>query len=73
MVLRMHQPLSLQSLAYLNGTFADVLVKGSFEQSDRPLEGENGAAPDKMRLVFAFNRRSAGRLRMLINYLNETE
>jgi len=71
LVLRLNSPLSSKTLSQINETFADILAGGRFEQVHAPLDGENGAYPDKIRLVFAFNRQSAGRLRSLINIINE--
>lgn len=71
LVLRLNAPLSSETVSQINDTFADILSGGRFEQVDGPLDAENGACPDKTRLVFAFDRRSAGRLRLLINRINE--
>ena len=70
-VVRMNRPLSVETLSEINDTFSDIVIKGGFEQFDGPLEGEDRAYPDKARLVFAFDRHSAGRLRLLINRMNE--
>jgi len=70
-VIRLNGPLSDGLLAEMNSDFSDILKGGSFERRDRPVEGEEGAYPDKPRLVFQFDRRSAGRLRVLIDRLNE--
>lgn len=70
-VIRLNRPLSNDSLSEINSEFSDILERGSFEQRDRPVEGEGDAYPDKPRLVFLFDRRSAGRLRLLIDRLNE--
>lgn len=71
LVFRLNQPLSAETIAEINDTFADILVTGGFEQANSPLEDEEGAYPDKARLIFAFDRRSAGRLRLLVNRINE--
>lgn len=71
LVLRLNSPLSADTLSELNDTYADILTDGRFEQSDGSLAEENGAYPDKRRLVFAFDRKSAGRLRLLINRIND--
>jgi uncharacterized protein (TIGR00730 family) len=71
LVMRLNSPLSSETLSQINETFADILEGGRFEQVHAPLDAENGANPDKIRLVFAFNRQSAGRLRSLINIINE--
>lgn len=70
-VMRLNTPLSPPLLDRLNAEFSDILSGGRFEQWERPLEAENGAYPDKARLVFAFDQRSAGRLRLLINTINK--
>ena len=70
-VMRLNRPLSVETLSKINDTFADITTGGRFEQRDRPLDGEDGAYPDKARLVFNFNRRNAGRLRILIDEMNE--
>lgn len=70
-VFRLTRPLSEETLAHINDTYADLLSEGRFEQVERPLDGEDGSYPDKARLVFSYNRRAAGRLRMLINEINE--
>ena len=71
LVLRLNSPLSAETLSEINDTFADILASGQFEHRDHPLEVEEGAYPDKARLVFAFDRRSAGRLKLLIDRINE--
>lgn len=71
MVLRLNAPLSDETLSQINVRFSDILTGGRFEQRLGPLEDEEGAYPDKTRLVFSFNRRNTGRLRLLINALNE--
>ena len=71
LVLRLNRKLSSETVSQLNDSFADILSGGRFEQLGGALEAENGAYPDKPRLVFSFDRRSAGRLRLLINRINE--
>lgn len=71
LVIRLNQPLSADTLSAINGGFADIITGGRFEQTTSPLDEENGQYPDKARLVFAFDRRSAGRLRALIDRLND--
>lgn len=70
-VLRLNQPLKEEALVTINATFSDMLLEGNFRQVSGPLEGENDADPDKARLVFTFDRRSAGRLRNLIDWMND--
>lgn len=71
MVMRLKSPLSAASLSEANQQFADILLTGLIEQVPGPLEVENGAHPGLPRLVFAFDRRSSGRLRQLIDFINE--
>ena len=70
LVFRLNEPLSSAALEEINQRYSDLLLSGRFEQRLDPLEEENGEHPDKVRLVFAFNRRSASRLRCLINRIN---
>lgn len=70
-VFRLNRPLTAETLAHINDTYADLLAEGSYEQTDQPLDGEDGSYPNMARLVFSYNRRGAGRLRMLINEINE--
>ena len=72
LVFRLRQPLSADELAEIDGQFSDLLLDGRFE-STPPLPGEAdepelAALP---RIAFHFNRRSLGRLRELINWLNQ--
>jgi uncharacterized protein (TIGR00730 family) len=71
LVLRLNQPLSDLLLLEINEDFKDLLVSGRFEQ--RPaltLEHDDPELLDKPRLVFHFNRRNFGRLRVLIDVIN---
>ncbi|MEK6798409.1 MAG: LOG family protein [Planctomycetota bacterium] len=70
LVMRMAEPLSSSQLDALNAEFSDILAKGRFEQVEHPLEDEQGAHAEKPRLVFTFDRRSTGRLRALIDWIN---
>jgi uncharacterized protein (TIGR00730 family) len=71
LVIRLRQSVTPDQLAQLDQEFADLLVAGNFvlreafpEEQDEP---DLSALP---RLVFHYNRRSAGRLRQLIDRLN---
>jgi len=71
LVLRMKRPLTPELMERVEREFGDLLESGGFEQRG-PLEAEAGR-PDLAsltRLVFAYNRRSAGRLRRLIDLVN---
>jgi len=69
LVLRLERPLSPPTLGRLNEEFSDILTGGRIEQCE-PLPGENGECPGKPRLKFAFDRKSTGRLRRLIDVIN---
>lgn len=70
-VIRLNRPVSESLMDEMNEQYSDILLRGRFEQFAGPLDGEDDAYPDKHRLVFAFDRRSAGKLRLLIDQLNE--
>ena len=70
-VLRMRQSLSSEQLERINDEFADLLEQGSFEQGAAlPDELDEPSIKELPRLIFVYNRRSAGRLRQLIDHLN---
>ena len=68
-VLRLNKSLSKQALASLNAEFSDIVEEGEITQSDA-LPGET-LCLDLPRLVFRFTRRNIGRLRMMIDRINE--
>jgi hypothetical protein len=70
LVLRLNSPLSTETLSQINDAFADILTEGRIEPAPGPIEGEEGSYPGNSRLVFAFDRRSTGRLRALIDAIN---
>jgi hypothetical protein len=72
LVLRLHHAPNADLLAELNERFAAIVVSGKIELS-RALQAENDQRElaDLPRLVLRFDRRSHGRLRQLINVLNE--
>lgn len=71
LVLRLQTAPSAEHLERLQTDFADILVSGKFEVR-KPLSQESGERElaSFPRLVFHFNRRSLGRLRMLIDDIN---
>ena len=72
LVMRLSEELSEEKLAKINDTFSDVLAGGKFEQTNMlPEEKDEPDLMDLKRLTFSFNRRSLGRLRQLIDELNE--
>ena len=71
-VMRLHRKPTPEQLAYINQNFADIKKSGAFVVSaPLPVERDEPALKDLHRLVFSFNRKDHGRLRMLIDYLNE--
>ena len=71
MVIRMKRRLSDADLAAVNEDFGDLLIDGQFvQQGPLPEEFDEPAARDLPRLVFHSNRKSAGRLRQLIDRIN---
>ena len=72
LVFRLQQPLSDAAMAHLHEHFSDVLVDGGFRQSAAlPEEKNEPELADLPRLVFAFNRRSLAKLRLMIDYINQ--
>lgn len=74
LVFRLKKKLSDEQLEEIQTRFRSILVDGSFEQREALAEesGEGDLA-DMPRLVFHFDRRSLGKLRMLINFINGRE
>jgi uncharacterized protein (TIGR00730 family) len=71
LVFRLQQPLENSLLDAINGEFSDLLKSGKFEQRPAlPLERDEAELNHLPRLVFAFNRRNFGRLRLLIDAIN---
>jgi uncharacterized protein (TIGR00730 family) len=71
LVLRLTKKLSPTFLAEVDHKFADILSDGGFRQEDAVLgEMERPDFAGLNRLVFHFNRRSLGRLRLLIDAVN---
>ncbi|HMS83650.1 MAG TPA: LOG family protein [Nitrospira sp.] len=72
LAMRLKQPISAEQLEQIRERFSDLLSDGTFELSG-PLQEEldEPAIRELSRLVFNFNRRSAGRLRQLIHHLND--
>ncbi len=72
LAMRLKQPISAEHLEQIQERFSDLLSEGRFDLRG-PLEEEldEPALRDLPRLVFYFNRRSAGRFRQLIDHLNK--
>jgi len=73
LVLRVTRPLSESELDAINTDFGDILVDGKIEQVDAlPEERNEPELVGLPRLKLRFNRKNLGRLRMLINRINDT-
>jgi len=71
-VLRLHRKLTEKQLAEISEKFSDIKTKGDFRVSGPlAIEKDEPALSSLTRLAFAFNRRDHGRLRMLIDHLND--
>lgn len=72
LVMRLRVPPSREVLDRLNDSFVDILATGSYRLAGSlPEEAkEEPAISGLPRLVFTFNRRSFGRLRALVDFLN---
>ena len=71
LIIRLHRKPSEQQLEEIRTQFADIAMRGTFRLSEPlPVERDEPALANLHRLVFGFNRKDAGRLRQLINYLN---
>jgi uncharacterized protein (TIGR00730 family) len=71
-VMRLNSPLPADAIERLNDTYGGIVTGGRIEQHPGPIEGENEELPDKTRLTLQFDRKSVGRLRLLINEINKT-
>jgi uncharacterized protein (TIGR00730 family) len=71
LVLRLQHPLPQPLLARIRRQFVDILESGSFEQTAAlPAEANETHLAALPRLCFRFDRKSLGRLRMLIDTIN---
>lgn len=71
LLLRLQKPLAEPLLQRIRKDFADIIVSGTFEQvSALPAESSEAHLAELPRLRFHFDRRSLGRLRMLIDTMN---
>ncbi|MCH7813233.1 MAG: LOG family protein [Planctomycetes bacterium] len=73
LVVRMQTQVSDKLLERLNDDFGDLLEAGRIRQVHEPLPEEYGECPDLPRLVMQYHRANAGRLRQLINTLNDAD
>jgi len=74
LVFRMAHPITDERLEHINTNFADILVDGKFERTEAlPEEQSEEDIASLSRLIFHFDRRGLGRLRMLIDFINGTD
>ena len=72
LVLRMVRVPGPDLVAALNDEFSDIVVSGKIEVVEAT-EAEDGDHPDLGRVRLHFDRRNHGRLRLLVNRLNEID
>jgi uncharacterized protein (TIGR00730 family) len=70
LLLRLEHLLSDDQVREIEGEFGDIL-KGPLDQAPGPLPQEQNEFPELARLIIPFNRSSYGRLRRLIDRVNE--
>lgn len=73
LVLRLNSPLPAGALEHINENYSSILDSGKIESAPGPLSDEHDEWPDKPRLTLQFNRRSHGRLRQMIDYMNKVD
>jgi uncharacterized protein (TIGR00730 family) len=72
LVLRLQRRPTDTQLADIRKNFADIVVRGTFRVGEAlPVENDEPTLAKFPRLIFVFNRRDHGRLRILIDYLND--
>lgn len=72
LVLRLQRRPTPEQVRQLAGEFKDIIVRGTIKVSDAlPIERDEPTLGHLARLIFIFNRRDHGRLRKLIDRLNE--
>ena len=74
LVLRLQHRLSDEQLERLRDEFADIVVAGTFEQTEAlPEEANDTHIAALPRLRFRFDRRNLGRLRQMIDAINRED
>ncbi len=72
LILRFEHEPSTELVAELNRDFSDIVLSGQITKVEpTPDEVEDGDELDKHRLKLHFNRKSFGRLRLMIDRINE--
>ncbi|QDU77911.1 putative lysine decarboxylase [Bremerella volcania] len=70
LVIRTVTPIAESLLSAIQTEFRDILSEGTFEVRDALPEEDEPELEEMSRLVFTFNRRNLGRLRILLDCLN---
>ena len=71
-VMRLEKELSDENIKELNESFGDILKEGEFEKTYAlPEEANELEIIRKPRIMFVYNHSSAGRIRQMINRINE--
>ena len=70
LVLRLNRPIQAAQLADLQDKFADIL-KGQARLAPGPVPQELNEFPELSRMILPFDHRSFGRLRQLIDFVNQ--
>ncbi|MEW4563499.1 TIGR00730 family Rossman fold protein [Bremerella sp. JC770] len=70
LVIRTHTPIGESLLSDIQSEFGDILSDGTFEVRDALPEEDEPELEELSRLVFMFNRRNLGRLRILLDCIN---
>lgn len=74
LILRLTRPISDAFLETLNRDFADIVTKGTIERTEaHPYEEDEEHLSKLPRLKLHFNRRETGRLRQMIDAINQSE
>jgi uncharacterized protein (TIGR00730 family) len=72
LLIRLHHAPDAAQLAEITRRFSDIKMNGEFRVTEAlPIESDESALASLPRLMFAFNKRDHGRLRMLIDFLND--
>jgi hypothetical protein len=74
LLLRLQHRLSDDLMKRLRDEFADIVVAGTFEQTEAlPEEANDTHIASLPRLRFRFDRRNLGRLRQMIDVINQAD
>jgi uncharacterized protein (TIGR00730 family) len=72
LLLRLKSPMSAELLEQIRDEFRDIVVSGTFDLTKAlPAEANDVTVRDLPRLRFRFDRKSLGRLRMLVDLINQ--